>query len=246
MCSAELDATVETMDLEFQQRLRLNTANELTWGAGMRHVSDRTRGSFTLTMDPATARTQIYNAFVQDEITLSDALHLTLGSKFEHNQTTGLETQPSVRLHWRASPSDTFWAAVSRAVETPSRATRNSQINYRVELPFSPFNPGPFPAVVGYRGSPDVVAQELVSREIGYRGLFGNHLSVDLTVFHHSYQKLVTVEGLTIAPGMPTFATYGFANGLSGRTYGVELSSVWQVSPVWRLSGSVSTLRMKL
>ena len=244
--SEALDATVETVDLEFQQRLRLNAANELTWGAGMRHISDRTRGSFTVAFDPAAARTQIYNAFVQDEIALGEAVRLTLGSKFEHNETTGLETQPSVRLHWRASPSDTFWAAVSRAVETPSRATLNSQINYRVELPFSPFNPLPFPAVVGLRGSPDMVSQELVSSEIGYRGLFGHNLSVDLTVFHNRYKKLVTAEGLTIVPGMPTYATYGFANGLSGDAYGVELSSVWQVSPAWRLSGSVSTLRMKL
>ncbi len=244
--SDALDATVETVDLEFQQRLRLNDANELTWGAGMRHVSDRTRGSFTLTLDPAAARTQIYNAFVQDEIALSEAVRLTLGSKFEHNETTGLETQPSVRLHWRASPTDTVWAAVSRAVETPSRATQNSQINYRVESAGSPFNPTPVPMVVGLRGSADVVSQELIAREIGYRSLFGHNLSVDLTVFHNSYENLVTAEGLTIAMGAPSFATYGFANGLSGHTYGVELSSVWQVNPDWRLSGSLSTLRMKL
>jgi iron complex outermembrane receptor protein len=244
--SDALDATVETLDLEFQQRLRLNAANELTWGAGMRRVSDRTRGSFTLTLDPAAARTRIYNAFVQDEIALGEAVRLTLGSKFEHNETTGLETQPSVRLHWRASPTDTVWAAVSRAVETPSRATLNSQINYRVELPFSPFNPLPLPMVVGLRGNPDLVSQELVSRELGYRGLFGHNLSVDMTVFHNSYEKLVTAEGLTVVPGMPTFATYGLANGLSGHAYGVELSSVWQVHPAWRVSGSLSTLRMKL
>lgn len=246
--SDAFDATVETVDLELQQRLRLNAANELTWGTGMRQVSDRTRGSFTLTLDPAATRTRIYNAFVQDEIALGEALRLTLGSKFEHNETTGLETQPSVRLHWRASPTDTVWVAVSRAVETPSRATLNSQINYRVEPPGSPFNipMSPFPMVVGLRGNPDLVSQELVSRELGYRGLFGHNLSVDLTVFHNSYDQLVTAEGLTIVPGMPTFATYGFANGLSGHAYGVELSSVWQVGPAWRLSGSVSTLRMKL
>ncbi|MCU0925572.1 MAG: TonB-dependent receptor [Hydrogenophaga sp.] len=181
-------------------------------------------------------------------MTLSDTLRLTLGSKFEHNETTGLETQPSARLHWRASPTDTVWAAVSRAVETPSRSTLDSQINYRVEPPGSPFNiPGsPFPMVVGLRGHPGLVSQELVARELGYRGLFGRHLSVDLTVFHNQYEKLVTAEGLRVVPGMPSSATYGFANGLSGRTHGVELSSVWQVHPRWRLSGSLSTLRMKL
>lgn len=245
--SDALDLSVETMDLEFQQRLRLNAMNELTWGAGLRHVSDQTRGSMTLSMVPAANRSQVYNAFVQDEIDLSDAVCLTLGSKFEHNPITGLETQPSVRLHWRASPTDTLWAAVSRAVETPSRASLHNQVNYRVEAPFTAVNPLPFPAVVGLRGSGDVVAQELVSREIGYRGLFGHNLSVDLTVFHNSYENLVSLEPRPFVMGPPySSLNYGFANGLYGRTYGVEVSSVWQVNPAWRLSGSASSLRMKL
>lgn len=245
--SEAFDLSVHTVDLEFQQRLRLNAANELTWGAGLRHISDRTRGSFTLTMDPAAARTQIYNAFVQDEITLSDGLHLTLGSKFEHNPTTGLETQPSARLHWRASPSDSFWASLSRAVETPSRATLHSQINYRVQAPLTASNPLPLPLVVGLRGGNGVVAQELVSRELGYRGLFGHRLSVDLSVFHHRYEHLVSLEPRPLVVG-PSHGllTYGFANQLRGHAYGVELSSAWQVNPAWRLSGSLSTLRMKL
>ncbi len=245
--SEALDAVVETVDLELQQRLRLNLANELTWGVGVRHISDRTRGSLTLSLNPAASRTQIYNAFVQDEVTLGEALHLTLGSKFEHNETTGTETQPSVRLHWRPSSSDTVWAAVSRAVETPSRATLDSQVNYRVEAPFSPANPAPFPALVGLRGNPNAVSQELVSREIGYRSLFGPNLSVDLTAFYNTYEKLVSTGPLKTSVVPPVvYATYGLENGLSGRTYGVELASVWQVTPAWRLSGSVSTLRMKL
>ncbi|WP_310565940.1 TonB-dependent receptor domain-containing protein [Hydrogenophaga sp.] len=238
-----LDMAVQTVDLEFQQRLRLNPAHELTWGAGLRHVNDRTRGSFTLSLDPAATHSQVHNAFVQDEIALGEAVHLTLGSKFEHNGTTGLETQPGARLHWRASPSDSFWAAVSRAVETPSRASQHSRVHFRVEPPGSPFNPTPFPIAVGLRGNPGVVSQELVAREFGYRGLFGPDLCVDLAVFHNRYDRLVAVEGLTGVPGQPT---YGFANGLSGHAYGVELSGVWQVAPTWRLSGSVSTLRMKL
>jgi iron complex outermembrane receptor protein len=246
--SDALDLSVNTVDLELQQRLRLNPVHELTWGAGWRHVSDKTRGSFTVLFDPPAASGQVFNAFVQDEMTLSDTLRLTLGSKFEHNETTGLETQPSARLHWRATPTDTVWAAVSRAVETPSRSTLDSQINYRVEPPGSPFNipMSPFPMVVGLRGNPDLVSQELVARELGYRGLFGRHLSLDLTVFHNRYERLVTAEGLRVVPGMPSFATYGFANGLRGHAHGIELSGVWQVQPGWRLSGSLSTLRMKL
>ena len=94
-------------------------------------------------------------------------LRLTVGSKFEHNEITGLETQPSARLHWQATPTDTFWAAMSRAVETPSRATLNSRINYAV-LPGMSGPPFAIPpTVVGLRGNADMVSQELISRELG-------------------------------------------------------------------------------
>ena len=247
--SQALDVQVDTLDLEFQQRLRLNPTHELTWGAGWRHIRDKTRGSLTITMDPAGARRDVYNAFVQDEMQLRPDLRLTVGSKFEHNDVTGLETQPSARLNWQATPTDTFWAAISRAVETPSRATLNSQINYAVlpgmSVPFPPFSLPP--TVVGLRGNPDMVSQELVSRELGYRGLFGHHLSVDLTVFHHSYDHLVSLGAASVVPGVPYGeATYSFNNLLRGHAYGAELASTWQVNPRWRLSGSLSTLRMKL
>lgn len=252
--SNALDLRVDTLDMEFQQRLQLTPAQELTWGVGMRRVSDRTRGSLTVSFDPAAARHDTYNAFLQDEIALGDAVRLTLGSKFEHNDFTGLETQPNARLHWQAMPGHAFWAAISRAVEIPSRATRQSHINYTV-IPGQSLPP-PFPSttalVLGLRGDPGQIAQELVARELGYRGLFGHDLSVDLTVFHHEYDHLVSVGDADITTGLNhqgvpyNRASYRFSNDLRGHAYGLEAAATWQAHPAWRLSGSVSTLRMKL
>ena len=250
--SAALDLSVDTLDLEFQQRLQLTDTQELTWGTGVRQVRDRTRGSLTVNFDPAAARQDTYSAFVQDEIALDESLRLTLGSKFEHNDITGRESQPSARLHWQASPGHAFWAAVSRAVETPSRATTDSQINYATFPGNTPINPYPLPAVLGLGGRTGLVSQELVAREVGYRGLFGRDLSVDLTLFHHSYAHLVSIGGFGATPGhvyngVPYLqAGYQFTNDLGGHAYGLEVASTWQVRPSWRLSGSVSTLRMKL
>ncbi len=240
-----LDLNIDTVDLEFQQRLRLTPTNELTWGAGARQVRDKTRGSLTFSLVPAAADAQIYNAFVQNEMVLSDTVRLTVGSKFEHNETTGLETQPSVRLHWQASPTDTVWAAVSRAVETPSRASLHSQVNFAVLPPVPPLLP--VPVLVGLRGNPGVVAQELVAHEVGYRGILGDQLTLDLTAFYNRYEKLVSIEPRSFQPGLPfALQPFGFANQLAGHTHGVEAAAVWQVSPSWRLSGSVSSLRIRL
>lgn len=249
--SKPLSLKVDTVDVEFQQRLRLNPAHELTWGAGWRRISDTTRGSLTIAFDPANSRRDVINAFVQDEVMLGQGLRLTLGSKFEHNETTGLEVQPSARLHWQALPGHAFWAAISKAVETPSRATLDAQIHASVVptgttlAPMLP-TPLPMPLLVGLYGNPDLVAQSLVASELGYRGLFGQNLSVDLTVFHHDYDHLVSAEMGTAQFGFP-YSVYAarFDNQLRGHAYGVELASTWQVAPSWRLSGSLSTLRMK-
>ena len=48
-------------------------------------------------------------------------LSLTLGTKLEHNDYTGFEVEPNVRLSWTLSSKQALWAAVSRAVRTPSR-----------------------------------------------------------------------------------------------------------------------------
>jgi len=55
------------------------------------------------------------------------SLSTTIGSKFEHNIYTGWETQPSARLLWTPSARQTVWAAVTRAVRSPSRLDEDLQ-----------------------------------------------------------------------------------------------------------------------
>src|SRR5207249_7572921 len=88
---------------------------------------------------PADSVTRIFNTFVQDEITLvKDRLRLTLGSKFERNDYTGFEIQPSGRLLWTPHEQHSIWASVSRAVRTPSRADVDSRIISAIVPPGAP------------------------------------------------------------------------------------------------------------
>jgi len=61
-----------------------------------------TDGGFAVSFPPSAHRhPQLFSAFVQDQITLvEDTLSLTLGSKFEHNDHTGFEVQPTARFLW--------------------------------------------------------------------------------------------------------------------------------------------------
>lgn len=235
---AVLDQRIDTADIEFQHRFPLSDAHDITWGAGYRHIRDDLNGSFTLSFSPEQKSSNLFSAFVQDEIRLQDNLRLTLGSKFEHNDYSGFEYQPSARLLWRPTKTDTWWAAVSRAVRTPSRTDHDATLNYLV-----------FPGgaiVLQSQSTPAFESENLLATEIGYRGQFGPNLSMDATVFHHDHSNLRTRSATTVIPGFPQYWSQSYVNDMEGSTQGVELTGNLQVSPTWRLRASYSFLDMDM
>ena len=73
-------------------------------------------------------------AFAQDEIKFfAEQLRLTIGSKFEHNDYSGFEVQPSARLLWLLAPQHTLWAAITRTVRTPSRVEHDLTVTGLLE-----------------------------------------------------------------------------------------------------------------
>ena len=231
---------IDTLDVEWQQRLKLTATQDLTWGLGVRRIEESLKGGFTVDSSPQSNNNMLYSGFVQDEIQLKPDLTLTLGSKIEHNDNTGVEVQPSVRMLWKATPTDSFWAAVSKAVQTPTVATTTVNANVGSE-------PGPYgPMVLNVRGNPNVQSETMLSREIGYRGQFGSDVNLDATAFYNTYDNVVSREY-----GSPQFGQYitipiTFANQIAAKTYGVELAGNWQVIPSWRLHGSYSWLKMAM
>src|SRR5439155_3722790 len=116
---------LDTYDVDFQHRAVLARRHEVVWGIGYRLINDSVGNSAALAFLPPHVHRKWFTGFVQDEIALiPDRLHVTLGMKVEHNDYTGYEIQPSGRVSWRLSPSGTLWAAVARALRTPSRIDR--------------------------------------------------------------------------------------------------------------------------
>jgi len=76
-----------------------------------------------------------------------DRLSLTIGSKFLHNSYSGFEVEPGARVLWTPNQRQTVWAAVTRAVRTPSRVEEDLQLT-ALAAP----NPLTFYRVVGDRG----------------------------------------------------------------------------------------------
>jgi iron complex outermembrane receptor protein len=133
-----------------------------------------------LSLTPAGRNAALFSFFLQENIALvADKLRLTVGSKFEHNDYTGFEYQPNMRLLWTPRSWHSAWAAVSRAVRTPSRADQDVRLAILTLPPDSLFA-GSLPAIVVGIGSRDVKAEKLLAFEAGYRLRPRNDLLLDI------------------------------------------------------------------
>jgi iron complex outermembrane receptor protein len=227
-----LEQRIDTFDLDFQHRFPLTGNQEMVWGLGYRRIEDSIDNSVTVLFDPDSRSQDLYSAFIQDEIRLGDQLRLTLGSKFEHNEYTGFEYQPSARLLWQVAEEHSLWGAVSRAVRTPTRSDSDIQINV------TGFPAGPFPGQLSIFGSDNIVSEDLLAFELGYRGKPHQDLSLDVAAFYHQYDDLLSSESDEIFIAFPTplaLSSRTFENQLEGESYGVELAAIWQATSWWRL-----------
>ncbi len=236
----------DTADIQLEHRFPINTRNDIVWGLGYRFTTDDFVNSEILSFSPTNADLNLFSAFIQDEITVApDRLRLILGSKFEHNDFTGFEVQPGLRLLWTPTDKQTVWAAASRAVSTPSRFDRGGRLN------ISAFEPPGGPVIsTGYVGNPSFVSESLYAYELGYRIKPAENLSFDLTGFYNVYDD---ATGSVV--GKPTFDAdpaphlevpiYSY-NAESGHTFGAEASIQWMPRDWWRLTANYSWLEARM
>lgn len=225
-----------TFDAEFQHHITLRARNDVVWGFDVRHNTIDTTGGINVSFVPPDLSTNLYGAFLQDEIMLlTNRVWFTVGSKLEHNYFTGFEVEPSARLLWQPDGRHTLWVAVSRATRTPSPADDDVRANFGA-LP----GPGGLPLLAQAVGNPNFVSEDLLSYEAGYRGQATKNLALDIATYYNVYGNLrSTVAGRPgLAPG--AFPPYlilplEIVNNMYGRTYGVEASLNWAVTKRWTL-----------
>ena len=218
---------LNTFDLDFQHRLPLGTRQNFIWGGGYRLMLDRVGNSQVLIFEPADRNMQLFSGFAQDEITLvPERLRLTVGSKLEHNDYTGFEVEPSIRLAWTPTTKQTFWGAVSRAIRAPSRGDRDL---------FAPFLPPPGPPGVTNLIPGSFESEKVLAYELGYRVQPTARLSLSLATFYNAYDDLRSVE--TVPPANTSVV---LANGEKAQSWGVELAGNLELLKDWRLRAGYS------
>jgi len=239
----ESDEDRDTFDFDFQNHIVLGRRQDLIWGAGYRHSADQTVGTIDQSFVPANYAGDLFNVFVQDQITLKpNRVSLYVGSKLQNNYFSGFDLEPSARLAWTPSNRRTFWAAISRASRTPSR--RDTGLNAVLAAL-------PGPAEVVLVGNPNRKAEHVIAYETGYRAQPTDRLSVDMTIFLNDYHGLETLESLppffnpNSAPPLLVHPV-SLGNKMYGTTEGLEASVKWKATNRWTLSPGYSFLQMHL
>jgi iron complex outermembrane receptor protein len=221
--------SLDTYDVNFQHHFAAGDRNQITWGTGYRFTHDQNGNAPTLGFVPAPLNQNLWSCFVQDEIKLQDDLLLTAGTKVEHNDYTGFEVQPSGRLQWNVTPKQMLWAAVSRAVRTPSRIDHDL---------VEPTGLPPFLPQSLLTGTTAFTSETLIAYEVGYRAQLGDKVSGSISTYYNDYSKIRSTTP-TSPFGFPIY----LQNNLEGETYGVEVSADYQMLDWWRLHAGYDFLK---
>ena len=240
----------DTFDIDFQHRFALGKLQEIVWGFGYRFTTDDLNNRYTLSFNPESRGDNLFSAFILDEFKFfNNQLHLTLGSKFEHNDYTGFEFQPNTRIIWTPNDRHSVWTALSRAVRTPSRIENDGRGNSTVVA--NPLIPDGRPLLLSFFGDHDLESEDLFSYEIGYRFKVTDMFSLDIATFYNVYNNLRTLEpGYPFIESLPSpshlLIPINTNNKMDGETYGIEIVSNWQVLEWWQIKNSYTYLDMEL
>lgn len=225
--------TFNVYDLDLQYQMGLGSYNNLTMGSGFRWTQAEFGESTQVSLPDRTD--ELYSAFLQDEITIiSDSLWLTVGTKWEHNEFTGTEWQPSARILYKPTQNQSVWTSVARAVRTPSIVEDGGEILLAVI-------PTPVGAVQSRLvGNEDFEAEELIAYEAGYRWQTSVDVSLDLAVFYNDYQDVYTIANDPPATG----TDITLVNGVEGDSHGLEAVVDWKAADWLSLQVAYSYLDM--
>lgn len=237
-------------DIDAQYAFVQMGRHKLLAGGKLRYTVNNLTGSSQVRLTKEQRDDLLMSGFLQDKITLMpDRWFLTLGSKFEHNELSGYEIQPSARVQFLPDNERALWASVARAVRTPSRIERDANIDIGVAPPSVDV---PVPVLVPLLPNPDFNAEEVIAYEVGYRHQWSEDVVLDITAFFNDYASLATSTIGTVSiinNGVdPVHAIFpvSITNSTKGTVSGVETAIDWQASDVLSFAASWSVLNIEL
>jgi iron complex outermembrane recepter protein len=225
-----------TVDIDYQDHIPLGPRNDLVWGAELQFSGDRILAIVPETTQP-NYKNQLVDGFAQDEITiLPQKLILSLGSKIQWGTLAGFQIQPTARVLWAPSETQSFWAAVSRAAVAPALQDKD------ITLPLLAGAANGLPIIAELTGNPQFEPETVIAYELGYRRRIGSTLTLDVATYFNDNNRMQSLSS-----GSPSFVATPsphiaepllYTNGYRARTGGVESTVAWNPRPSLSFQGS--------
>lgn len=236
-----------TLQIEAQHRVPLFSRDEATWGISYtwydldvgrsEHTSFGTRGSLN-----------VLAARIEDQHRLGGNLKLGLGTKIENNSFTGTELEPRAQLTYAATPTQTIWASVSRAIRIPSIIDDEAEFK-DVASGIEPETG--LPVVFTFKGPGNLGPEKLIAYEAGWRGSLGSRVTADLALFFNDYDDVIDFGSVAgkreVLPTTPPTIRQelGSRNASAGYSFGGEILWRARLTSWWSAEVSYSFEKFK-
>ncbi len=175
-----------------------------------------------------------FTAYIQDSISLTDKIELSVGTKFEDNDLAGTGFQPGVRASWLANDSNVLWAGYSKSHRQPSLRERYTTLTpAKVWIPNPLLPGGGIWSNIQFEGDESLDREEIDSFELGWRSRPSENLLLEISSYYYDTKNAVLASQTSV----------NAYEAKDAKSYGGELSIDWDVSSVWTIRGGYSLAR---
>lgn len=175
-----------------------------------------------------------YTGYIQDSISLTDEVLISVGAKVEENDLAGFGLQPGIRASWIANDQNIFWAGYAKTHRQPSLRERYTDLT-----PIWTWNSTTSKwESKTYEGDSSLDREEMDAYELGWRLRPSEDLLFELSTYYYDTQNAVRA-----ATSLTSVNAY---EAVDAEAYGGELSIDWHASDLWRLRGGYSLARGKV
>jgi len=237
-----IDENRQTFDFELTERLEFRKKHDVVWGFSSRLTWDTVDHSRFFEIVDRKRQMSLHRLFLNDDIELRpEKLRLLLAGSLEHNDVTGIEFQPSIRLMATPDKINSLWLAWSKAVRTPSRVEDGA--GYYAFADLTP----PVP-LTAYVLLDNVDSEKLESYDAGWRRKINNKMNLNLSGFYFRYTDGFGSEqtGMTFDPAGYLVIDRILNNNTRADSRGYELTLEYRPSRRWQLQGNYSYINTNL
>jgi iron complex outermembrane recepter protein len=245
----DIIAKADTVVLDAQFQTRIGNATELVVGAEYKRVEDLLKGGRIFSLPSESGTTTYQTAFVHLEHAFAqNQLRIIGGTKIERGSFGSSQWQPTARVVWTPTSSQSYWAAYTRSTRPQFRAEATISYNGAVIPPSTPLNTGPLPVLLQIvPGSAATQPIEAKTAEFGARWQLNASTRVEVAAFDNRYRNIFTATPAqpTVVLGRSPYVQQPLVrDGNAEETSrGLELSLRWQALPNLRLSGHAAWTR---